>query len=124
MNNTTPNTMNNTTRKTWDPQDEKWERILSDRRKRAFAEIRTMAKHATACTERPDSTIDVLLDDLKPAMYDVHEAVAYEKIERAYMQMTEAMSKFHSLVYQQVEVQRTTCTQDEAMEVILNEDNK
>lgn len=99
MNNTTHNPMNETTIN-------------------HFRQIRKMAEHASVCADRPNNTIDVLLDELKPAMTEAGDAVAYLEIERAYMVMTEAMNKFHTLVYRQCEVARETCTLDEAMVVI------
>lgn len=104
MNNTTHNTMN--------------EIAINH-----YRAIRKMTEHATACTERPDNTIDVLLDELKPAMLEADQYVEYLQLEAAYMAMTEAMSKFHTAVYRHCEKARETCTLDEAMAVITELDH-
>jgi hypothetical protein len=83
-----------------------------------------MAEHAAKCADRPFNTIDVLLDDLKPAMCEDDQYANYAEIEMAYFEMTDAMHKFHSLVYAQCHVARERCTMEERMEVILNEEPK
>ncbi len=106
--------MNNTTHNT----------TMESTAKAYYREIRNTTEHATKCTDRPNSTISHLLDNLRPAMQADDKYGTYNDIEQAFAEMTSAMSKFHTLVFAACEEARQQCTREEAIDVLLEESTR